>query len=509
MKRLHKLVLKSFIGPFFLIFFIVMFILLMQFLWRYIDDMVGKGLDFSIIAELLLYTSASLVPMALPLAILMSALMTFGNMGEYNELTAIKASGISLQRVLRPVIILVVFISIGAFLFANNVMPYTNLKMRSLLYDVRQQRPELQIKAGEFYNGIEGYSIRINKKNPETNMLYGLRLYDHTQRSGNTNAIVSDSGTMKMTKDERYLVVTLYNGYSYNEEPEDKKNRRNRRYPHRLDKFKKQEFLIELVGFNLERTDENLFKNNYQMMNLSQLKYMKDSMLTDISDFNNNFQRVIKINNYFKVRNPVRRPAKAVNSRPGLNINDSIIKEPVIFDFDSLFNSLTDNEKLRVISQAMSFARSTKGYIQTNSNNLDFKVKRLRKYEIEWQRKFTVSVACLLFLLIGAPLGAIIRKGGLGMPVVISTLFFIFYYVISLIGEKFVRESMLLDYQGMWVSSLIILIIGVFLTYKATTDSVLMNIETYRNFFKRLRMIFQKYLPVRQKDNLHRVSSGE
>jgi len=487
LKRLHKLVVKSFLGPFFLIFFIVMFILLMQFLWRYIDDLVGKGLEFKIITELIIFTSASLVPMALPLSILMSSLMTMGNMGEYYELTAIKASGIPLQRVMTPMFIIVFFLSIGAFLFANNVMPYTNLKMRALLYDVRQQRPELQIKTGEFYSGIEGYSIRINKRHPETNMLYGLQLYDHTERSGNTTAIFADSGTMKMTDDESYLIVTLYNGQSYNELEEERRGRRNRKYPHRQDKFDEQRILIELSGFALERTDENLFKNSYQMMNLSQLEETKDSLHRDINNNTSNLKLSLMKTIFFKARDD-----KSLYSRFKKETDTLLSEFPyentdsiTTVDLDSLFNRLELYEKQRAIDQAFSYARAARGLIDNNMKNIDFKIRRLRRYEVEWHRKFTIAFACLVFLMIGAPLGAIIRKGGLGMPVVVSTLFFIFYYVISLMGEKFVRESILSDLQGMWISSVILFILGIFLTYKATTDSYILNADAYHLFIKR------------------------
>jgi lipopolysaccharide export system permease protein len=484
-KRLYKLVIKSFLGPFALIFFLVLFLLLMQFLWRYIDDLVGKGLGFRIIGELLMYTSASLVPLALPLSILMSSLMTFGNMGEYNELTALKSSGVSLQRIMLPLIIVVGFISVGAFFFSNNVLPFTNLKMRSLLYDVRQQRPDIQINPGEFYSGVDNYSIRVNRKNPETNVLYDIKIYDHTSRKGNNSITMADSGLMKMTADKRNLIITLWSGMSYTELAEDRR-KRVKTYPHRLDKFKEQRLILKLTGFGLQRTDENLFRSNYQMMNLEQLNRAKDSLRKELQYRDMQFYKTLMVQNYFRLRESTRR--RDLERRKEAAGDSSISQQnklPERVNIDSIFNTLSLKEKGRIISASLSYARSSKSYIENTAENLKYKNRHLRKHQIEWHRKFTLSFACLVFLFIGAPLGAIIRKGGIGMPTVISTFMFIVYYVISLMGEKFVRESVLTATEGMWLSSFVLLVIGGFLTYKATTDSAILNVDTYILFFRR------------------------
>jgi len=474
-KKLHVFILKTFTGPLILTFFIVTFLLLMQFLWKYIDDLVGKGLDIMVIAELLLYTSASLIPMALPLAILLAALMTFGNLGEHFELTALKAAGVSLQRIMFPLIMLIVMISIGAFFFSNNMLPYTNLKMRTLLYDVQHQRPELQIMEGTFYNGIENYSIKIAEKEPETELLKGIKIYDHTDRKGNTSVTVADSGYMKMTGDEQYLILTLYNGRNYIELESDKRGDQ-RTFPMRRDDFQKQVIFIELTGFGLNRSDENLFKNSYQMMNLDQLEEISDSLSQQIDKSQERFYKQMRLANY----NKAERAYQPRKSELDTSTFKTIHVKP-----DSLFSSLTLEEKNRALTQAVSFARTAKNQLNSQFIGVDNKIRRLRKYEIEWHRKFTLSFACLIFFFIGAPLGAIIRKGGLGMPAVISILFFVLYYVISLSGEKFVREDMIRPYQGMWISSFILFPLGVFLTYKATTDSVIMNIDTYLEGFKK------------------------
>jgi lipopolysaccharide export system permease protein len=446
-KRLHKLILSSFLGPFVFTFFIVVFLLLMQFLWKYIDDLVGKGLEMHIITELLIYTAASLVPMAIPLAVLLASLMNMGSLGENYELTALKAAGISLQRIMRPLIILSFFIASIAFLFANYVLPITNLKMRSLLYDIQQQRPELQIREGVFYNGIENYSIYIGKKDYKTNLLKNIKIYDHTERRGNTSVTLADSGYMKITSDKKYLLVTLFSGYRYSDVDNQQRSQQYQpsTYPFQRDKFNKEVIHIELSGFGLNRTDEQLFKQNYQMLNLRQLTYFADSL-----------PKILSTN------------------------------------FDSLFAAMPSTDKQSVISNALSMARDSKSYITSSFMNNDETLRRARKYDIEWQRKFTLSIACFIFFFIGAPLGAIIRKGGLGMPAVVSVGFFVLYYMISISGEKFAREGVLTPFFGMWLSALILLPLGVFLTYKATTDSAIMNMDTYSNFFKKVQRIFSK-----------------
>jgi lipopolysaccharide export system permease protein len=517
-------------------FFIVLFLLLMQFLWRYIDELVGKGLEFKIIGELLVYAASGLVPLALPLAILLSSLMTFGNMGEYYELTAMKSSGISLRRIMLPLIFLVIIISFGAFIFANNVLPVTNLKMKSLLYDIRNQQPEVQITDGVFYNGIDNFSIRVNRKDPLTGMMYDIKIYDHSSHKGNVSVTLADSGRMKMTADRRNLVVTLWSGYSYNE-MEEKRRQKNKDYPHRMDKFGEQRIIIEMSGFELLRSDESIFRNSYTMLNLSQLQHSCDSLQRQLDNKSRQFFETMIKNNYFKMslrksRNYSMQPSM-VNSRPlpsaiqsqalpvGTDVPDDgpppVVRKPptqknprppgmkpaenvqpavkidtvkhakkvlMVHNFDSLFSSYAPAKKLQILKQALSFNSMNQYMIISTASNIIFDMRFLRRHEIEWHRKFTLSLACLIFLFIGAPLGAIIRKGGLGMPTVISTLLFILYYIISLTGEKFVRESVLTAFEGMWISSFVLIIAGIFLTYEATNDSAILNLDSYINWIR-------------------------
>ena len=477
-KKLHKLILQSFLGPFVLTFVIVVFVLLMQFLWKYIDDLVGKGLDTHVIAELLMYTSASLVPMALPLAVLLASIMCFGNLGEHNELLAFKSAGISLQTIMSPVIVMVGLITIGAFLFNNNVLPFTNLKMRSLLYDIQKQNPELQIKPGLFDNTIEGYSIRVEDKDSRTSLLKGIQIYDHSEHLGNIVVTIADSGYIRMTSDERHLLFTLYNGYTYTEMQKKSRNKRQKTYPARRDKFEVQEMLVQLVDFGLQRTDENLFKSSYQMMNLSQLKNVTDSLINEILANQVELKTVINTTSYYKNKTFLYKPEKSDTLIPEKNI--------LSFNLDTAILAQNREEQIRILTQAIGSVRNTTNFLNNSYITQDNKVRRLRKYQIETHRKYTLSLACMLFFFIGAPLGAIIRKGGLGMPVVISVLFFIIYYIISLTGEKFSRESVLSPFTGMWVSTFILVPLGAFLTYKASKDSILLNIETYVLFFRKI-----------------------
>jgi len=478
-KKIHLLVIKSFVGPFILTFFFVVFILLMQFLWKYIDDLIGKGLEFKIIAEFLVYTAATLVPLAIPLAVLLASLMTFGNLAENLELLALKSSGVSLVRIMNPVIVLTAGISPGAFFFSNNVLPYSNLKMRSMLYDIQQQRPELTIKPGVFDNNLEGYSIRIADKDSKTSLLKDILIFDHTDKQGNVSVTMADSGYMKMSADEKHLLLTLYNGKSYIELQKQKKDGRHvKSYPLRRDRFDEQEMVIELTGFGLNRSGERLFRNSYSMMNLDQLHHFDDSLTRDLDEVLDKFLNTLDKSLTGKPKN--------ILINPKFEDSTEFIIQAV--HVDSAYAQLNKLERRRAITQALNFARSNKSITTSNVGTTEWKLTRLRRYQNEIHRKFAFSALCIIFFFIGAPLGAIIRKGGLGMPVIVSVLFFLIYYVISMTGEKFSREGLVPPYIGMWISTIILVPVSIWLTQKAATDSVILNIETYFTWFKKLRL---------------------
>jgi lipopolysaccharide export system permease protein len=460
----------------------------MQFLWRYIDELVGKGLEWTVIAELMMYASASLIPMALPLAILMASLMTFGNLGEHNELTALKSSGISLVQILSPLIIFTIILSILAFLFSNHVLPYSNLKMRSLIYDIRQQRPEFQLKEGVFNNNIDDFSFRVNYKDPKTGLLKDIIIYDHTEQNGNTKVTIADSGYMKMTANKAHLIVTLYHGRTYIESNENiSYSRKKGYYPHRKEKFDKQTFYINMDGFDFERTSESLFRNHYQMMNIKQLKYYEDSIKKLYLSNLNSFQ------NYFLTAYLFKKETLRNDTASKHYINKTILAKIAEFNCDSVLKSLSPIQYNNVVDYSTSYARSAKSYISSSRTELEQRARMIRKYRIEWYKKFTLSFACFIFFFIGAPLGAIIRKGGIGLPAVISVVFFMLYYAVSISGEKFANQGIWDPFMGMWIASFILLPIGVFLTYKSTNDSTVLNLDTYIKFFNKIN-IFKKII---------------
>ncbi|MDX9846621.1 MAG: LptF/LptG family permease [Tenuifilaceae bacterium] len=485
MKRLHWFVLKSYLGPMIMTFFIVMFILLMQFLWKYIDDLVGKGLGLDVIAELLVYASANLLPMALPLSTLLASLMTMGNLGENNELLAMKSAGISLPRIMQPLIIVTVIISSGAFFFSNNVLPYTNLKMSTLLWDVRQQRPELSIRVGVFNDDIDGYSIKIADRDPKTSLMRRILIYDHRSKEGNMVVTTADSGYMHITSDEAYMVVTLYSGYTYEEMSEGRSARKPeiRKYPARRNKFDEQVLLLELKGFGFERSDEDIFKSSFHALNLTQLAHTRDSL-------NKEIERRVQSAKFNLLRH-------TLFQNPFQHTRDSSAVVTYTLDKDSLIGTMDLQAQKTSMARAIAAARSAKSSVGSTNQDYLSRSKHMVRHTIEWHRKFALSFACFVFFFIGAPLGAIIRKGGLGMPVVVSVLFFVVYYVISLTGEKFARELMWDPHVGMWLSSFILLPLGVFLSYKATTDSVIMNADFYINTFKKFFAFrFKKKKPI-------------
>jgi len=479
-KKVDYFVLKSFVGPLVFTFFIVLIILILQFLWMYVDELAGKGLEIRVLAELIYYFGMTFVPMALPLAILLASLMTFGNMGEFNELSALKSSGIPLQRIMRPLVILLVFIAVISFFFSNNVLPYSTEKARTLLYDIRRKKPDINIQAGSFYNGIPDFSIKISKKDPENNRLDNVLIYDHRERRGNVSVTTADSGYMRLTDDGSGLIMTLYNGKSHVEMKEKGGSPENRRYPSRKDEFKQQDVVISLVGFDLERSEDGLYKSNAATKTITELTYIIDSLNLRFSDKLN--LQVAEFNSAKIYTGRIVSPEKIIPEE-----NSDTTRRFAVFDSKALFDSLTISEKRTVVAKAIENLKNGNSYITEKREAMHWEIRTIKRYEVEWNKKLTMSFACLVFFFIGAPLGAIIRKGGLGTPAVISIFFFVIYYVISMSGQKMVEENVLGTFAGMWAASYILLPIGIFLTYKATTDSVIMNIDIYLLFFKRIK----------------------
>lgn len=485
MKKVDIFVLKSFIGPLILTFFIVLIILLLQFLWMYVDDLAGKGLSFKILAELLIQFTLSFVPTALPLAILLAALMTFGNMGEFSELTALKSSGISLMRIMRPLMFLIGILVIISFLFSNYVLPYSNRQARMLLYDIKRKRPDINLQAGSFNNDIDGFSIKVTSKDPVTNRLDGIIIYDHRDKKGNISVTTADSGYMKITPDETAMIMTLYNGKSFTEIEEKNVAPDQRKYPSRKDEFREQTVVISLSGFDLQRSSDDLFRSTSWMLNLSQLSFYIDSM-------NNEYN-----GKYYQQFGEFRDSKVYTGKNIMYDVDgESAEKDSVIFNPGELYSGLKSYDKKIVVARALENAKEAASFLSMTTETMKMKIRFMKRYEVDWHKKLVLPFGCLVFFFIGAPLGAIVRKGGLGTPTVISILFFVIWYVISMSAEKFVEENLISSFAGMWTSSFILLPVGIFLTYKASHDSVIMNVDTYLQFFRNIkdflyRIIFQ------------------
>jgi lipopolysaccharide export system permease protein len=476
---------KQFIGPFVLMFFIATFILLMQTLWKFVDELIGKGLELSIIGEFLLYSSVNLTTMSFPLAVLVASIFTMSSLGENCELIAFKASGISLQRIVFPLVVMSIVIAAAAFLFANNVSPVATLKMRALLEGIRRQRPELQLREGVFSNLVDGYSIRIGKKNYNTNMLYDLRIYDHTEGIGNISVVLADSGQMALTSDKRFLEITLFSGHRYNEMVDRKTvNKKNNNHPFSRQVFDKQIFRMALPNFDFSRSDEQIFKKGYAMMNLNQLTYTTDSLSLIMENQKNQIRAMTK---------PAFERVSTHLPKP-----DSAQRAKIPEDLASAFAQLSKAQRLVNLQKAISDTRTQKDQfigLMFERENLSY---QFRRYDMEWHRKFSLSLACIVLFFIGAPLGAIIRKGGLGTPIIIAVLFFVLYYVISMIGEKAAKGGALSPLTGMWMSTAVVMPISIFLTYKATRDSAIFNKEMYMNIISEvLGWLFAVRRPLR------------
>lgn len=481
MKKIHVLVLRAFIPPFIATFFIVMFVLLMLFLFKYIDDLIGKGFDWYVILQLLWYASATNVSMALPLAMLLSSIMTFGNLGESSELTAIKAAGISIRKAMMPLLILVSLFSVSAFLFSDYMLPVSNLKMYSLLYDVREKKADFLIKDGVFNNSIPGYSIRAEKKSKSGATLYNLIIYQHSRANTGMNVLLADEGVMYNSEDNNYMILRLKNGVRYEESSGKKVYNPRQQFTRYY--FEQAEQKFDMSAFQMKRTDEELFKSHYAMLNLKQLSYYTDS----ITHYNDSVRRTIlpEIIYYYNIFN-----------RPNQEVKNSSITLPYQ---KNILELVPEDNRISVINQTMNEVRYIQDIISMRANSDANYMTNIRRYVMEYQRKFTLSVACLLLFSIGAPLGAIIRKGGLGLPVVMAIIFFLIFHIISTVAEKSAKEGNIDPVLGMWTAIIVLTPLGIFLTYKAATDSALFDVDYYRlwlkSFFKKISTPFVKKDP--------------
>ncbi len=442
-----------------------MFVLLMLFLFKYIDDLIGKGFEWYIILELMAYASMTNVAMALPLSVLLSSIMTYGSLGENYELVAIKSAGISLTRAMYPMAVVVTLLSIGAFIFSDYMLPIANFKYYSLLYDVRQQKTAFLISEGVFNSSFPGYSIRAQKKDKDGQTLHGVMIYQKPENSNEMTITLAKDAAMYRTPDDLFLVLKLKDGIRYEENaPEGSFNTRQRLMRER---FTTLEQKLDLGSFKLKRTDANGWRNTIQMMNLKQLTHFQDSSIRKLgAETGTNYSLVTPYIKYF-----------SVPKKPSVSL-DSIKPVPA--------KPIKGIPLETALTNALNEANSVHESLRTLGERYKEESTNIRKFSIEYQKKFTLSAACLALFLVGAPLGAIIRKGGLGLPLVVSVIFFLIYYIIGTIGEKSVKEGNMSPIVGMWMAIAVLTPIGIFLSYKAANDSVLFDMESYKRFFNKL-----------------------
>ena len=473
MKKIHQLVLKSYLGPLVLTFFIIIFILMMNFVWRYIDELVGKGLDPMVILELIMYATINMIPMGLPLAILLATIMTMGNLGENYELLAMKSAGMSLMKIMKPLFWVIGIISFGSFFIVNDLVPYANKKMFSIIYDIKQQNEALEFQDGLFFNGIDDMSIRVEKQDPKTKLLTNILIYDNRSRNGDMTTTIADSGYIRLSDDKKFLLVTLFNGETY-EQTRNYKWYTNSSLRHHT--FKQQDGKIPMSGFDFQRSDESMFGNNSQTMDISDLQHSIDSLDMTVTSLT------------ATAYNPLLRDQIFAKDPDGVAPPDSIEVERSHKTFganllDSV-PSLDTRTKNRIYESALRSARSSRNMFSFDESTSKEALNQLYRSKNEWHRKLTLPISILIFFLIGAPLGAIIRKGGLGMPIVISVAFFVVYYIISISGEKFAKEGTWSSLLGMWISAIILTPLALYLTHKANNDSALLDIDWYIGRYK-------------------------
>jgi len=468
--------LRNFMGLFLLTFMICCFILLMQFLWMHVNDLVGKGVEVPVLMEFFVYSIMSVIPLALPLAILLASLMTFGNLGEKFELTAMKSAGVSLFRIMRPLTVFLGMVAVGAFFFSNYVLPASQTKLWTLIFSLRQKNPELDIPVAEFYNGIKGYNIYVGKKNTRTGLMQNMMIYDYSNGFENASVTVADSGRVFFTRDNRYLLLRLYSGESFEnlDQQQQRATGTQKSVPYRRETFRDKQVLIDF-NTQLERYDESVLQDQHVSKNVRQLLASIDSVGALSSMKSKEQGRQLITNNYFG--------RERVSGR---ELGEMAKENMQVYSLDGLSKRLDRMQMAQALHDAVAKARMKKDVIAYNTVTLEENNRYVRKHQIELYRKYTLSFACLIFFFIGAPLGAIIRKGGLGAPIVISVVMFIIYYIIDNSGYKMAREGLWPVWQGMWLSSAVLLPIGVFLTYKAATDSGIFNPEVWVKIYERL-----------------------
>ena len=472
MKRIDRFIIRSFVGPFFAILLVVIFVLLMQFLWLYIDELVGKGLSMKVILEFLGWGTATLLPLALPLATLLSSMMTLGTLGENNELLAIKAAGISLQRILTPLAIICVSVCIGAYFISNNLIPLAYNKIYTLRDDIGKTKEEIRIPTGTFYDGIDGYILRVDQRDKESGQMYGVMVYNHTKNKGNVSLTIADSALLKMSKDKTYLTFHLYSGTNY-EETNNKKYKDTTLTLQKID-FTHQELIIPVENYSFQKSDSSRFNDQVKSMRLDQLKMSQDSLgRLNKEKHSEQLASVLKTTIF--------RYHSQLDTAKANRIHSEFIKEG-----QNTWKEVS--AEISAVERAKSKAEEMQNMLTNFYREGQHNILVLRLVDIEIFKKFALSLACFIFFLIGAPIGALIRKGGLGTPAIISVLFFVAYWVIDISGTKLAKDGAFSPFSGVFISTYILLPIGIYLTWQAIHDSPILKLATIKNAYKKIKV---------------------
>lgn len=492
MKKIHTLVLKAYLGPLLAVFFIVQFILMLNFVWRYIDELTGKGLEASTIAELFICGSINMIPLGLPLAMLLSAIMTMGNLGENFELLAMKSAGLSLMRILKPLLVVVGLISVGSFFIQNNLVPYANQRMYDILFDVREQRQELKFQDGVFFNGLPNMSIRVGHQDEKTGLLTDVLIYDTRSDNGDMTTTLADSGYIHMSDDKAYLYVTLFNGRTYEHTRNSQWYDRNTMREHQ---FSRQDGTFPVDKVAKRDGDMSREFSESQTRNMVELEELMDSL------------QILINRSTMATYEPLLKRQIFVRDTTIIP-NDSVMFDRSQYKAFSHYDSIPElpmRKRAKVYSVASSTSRSAQGSYTFDEHSSKVALTQLYRAETEWHRKLTMPVSIIVFFMIGAPLGAIIKKGGLGLPIVISVIFFVIYYVISVSGEKMAKEGTWDSVYGMWMPIVVLTPVAIYLTYKATNDSSLLDMDWYDVRIRKLRRSLSKRLPKWLKPKKRRV----
>lgn len=481
MRKIDCLIIRTFTGPFFLTLTVVVFILLVQLMMQYIDDLLGKGLSYAIFSQLLFYFALQLIPLALPLAVLLSSLITFGNMGEHFELTAMKGGGISLIRVLVPAFLFTVLVATGSFWFNDRVVPKTNLKVYSLLWDIKQKSPALHIREGLFYNGLPGYSIKVNKKY-EKGELKDIMIYNHSEHKGNRELIVADSGRMYTFHHERYLALELFYGNTYHDHVNHDKGQAAQAFVRTS--FDKSQIVFSLASFEMGNTDQNQFISHQVMKGYQRLYADIDTLMHTRTQY--------RKNNFDIVRHsyPFLFPADSSQNDQPKVIHPQKSKDTFATPVNKTTTSPMNPSEIQTIRRALITTRQLENQTKNCTTQLIKVTRKVNEHFVELYKKFTLAFACITMFCIGAPLGTIIKKGGLGLPVLFSIAFFIVFYMMTITGEKWVKQAYVTPIYGMWGPNAVLLCVGIFFLRQAKNDSRLFEADMYYVYRER---IFEKF----------------